>query len=357
MVSRVYQPVYSTSRVNQPATKQTAVVNDAPKQSSVDSAKTDAFTSQQPKRERPDLATLRDQAEGRRIRLDSVLTDFETTLNALGIPEETTQQLQPYITVVRLQGQEPKPNIPLMKATLVSASKALDQFIAQATGKPSDVVEQWMQSLLAQDVDYQAVSQPAWSPTRQTTAQIKPNQVKQWVIAAKDQPAETAIPLLHQALAASDQPDTQRRIHGLLAKRYWALAEKHDATHHLAQSLALQTDPGKQAKQRVLLGHWHHQMKQPEQVKAVLAPLWTTNQLNDLETLSQARAKLDYGHAIAQEQPEAGIPLLIDGIKQGFSQKAWVKQALPALASAYLATGNTRDALRSLQQLAQLEKT
>jgi hypothetical protein len=361
MVTRVYQPAYTSPKNTVPVSRKTpgGVTEQQTHRQQVASpdGQADAFT---PKRERPDLATLRDQAEGRRIRLDSVLTDFETTLQALGASDQTKRQLQPYITVVRLQGQESKPNIALMKATLLSASKSLDGVIAQATGKPSDVVEQWMQSLLAQDVDYQSVSQPELDQPAQTSppssVTLKPGQIKQWVLAAKGQPADTAIPLLHQALAAADQPEVQSRIHALLAKQYWAVEDPTEATHHLAQSVSLQTDEGKQAKQRALLGHWHHCLKQPGQVIDVLQPLLVNKQLDHLPPLTQARVKLDYGMALAANQPEHAIPIMIEGIKQGFAQTDWVKQSLPVLAAAYLATGNTHNALRTLQRLTALER-
>jgi hypothetical protein len=365
MVSRIYQPVYSHRPSAAPSHK--------PVQANAPEAAPEPFRQTvQPDapqdRDRPDLATLRDQAEGRRIRLDSVLTDFETTLNAIGVPEDTSQGLRPYLAVVRLQGQEKRPNTTLMKATLLTASKSLDGFIATATGKPSDVVEQWMHSLLAQDIDYNAVSPPDKSdltvaqphatkgvpPTAITAAS---QSVSQWVKAAKSQPPETAIPLLHQALQAAT-PEQQAPIHHLLARRYWQTGQTQPATEHLSASVNREADPAKQARQRVLLGHWHSQLQQPQQVVDTLAPLWASEQLPSLDAQGQARARLDYGQALLASNPQQhaaeAITHLVAGLKQAQGQPAWVKAALPSLATAYLTVGDTARALKVLQRHSQL---
>ena len=382
MVSRIYQPVYTHRQAV--SSRKSAVQADKPEPSQAPNPAQPRVQPDEPQqKDRPDLATLRDQAEGRRIRLDSVLTDFETTLNAIGVPEATSQTLRPYLAVVRLQGQEHRPNTTLMKATLLTASKSLDGFIAQATGKPSDVVEQWMHSLLAQDIDYSAVSPPKKTElappatadevgreaTRQSVNQtVNPSDntpgtllteqsVNQWVKAAKTQPPAIAIPLLHQALQAA-APEQHATLHHMLARRYWQTGNTPQATQHLTQSLAQEADPARQARQRVLLGHWYGQLKQPDQVVNTLAPLLSneraSEQLPLLDNLGQARARLDYGQALLDSNPRQhaaeAITHLQAGIKQAQGQTAWVKNALPSLASAYLSVGDTARALRVLQR-------
>jgi hypothetical protein len=111
------------------------------------------------------LKSVEAAQDGEPIQMDAILDDFTNTMNALGADDAVRHQVNMYLNVVRLQGQEAEPNVPLVKQTLVTAGKSLDQFITRSLGQPSDVVTDWVKALLGQSIDFKASSQPVGLPT------------------------------------------------------------------------------------------------------------------------------------------------------------------------------------------------
>jgi Tfp pilus assembly protein PilF len=398
MVTRVYNPVFTQrpaggkahasvaahSNATQgdiaphTAAEQPQTVTTATKTSRNQNPTEDAATN----RPRPDLATLKDQAEGRRIQLASVLADFKQTLDALSVPDPVVQQLTPYIHVVQHQGQQPKPNVSLIKASLSSASHTLDAFIAEATQNPSTVVHEWMQSLLTQDIDYTSAlkplpplpsygTQPAASSSAQAarantgmaqTLAAPPSDkhaIQQWVLAAKGLPATQALPLLRQALerVPADQPQWAYRLHHKLAHGYWQTGDPNLAITHLTQAIPLAPNNPKALQDHILLGHWFSQTQQPQAVIDTLAPVLTQATPQTLGPTAAARGWLDYGLALLnQQQPQQAVPALKQAVKlaQSQQQQGWVLTALPALAQAHLQLNQPLLALPVLQKYQQL---
>src|SRR5690606_21177103 len=92
--------------------------------------------------------------QSQKIPLDAVLHDFASTMNALGADEQTRAEVGAYLRVVCLQGNKEHPEVPFIKHSLRTAAGALDQFIAQALGQPSQVVKEWVDALLLQNIDF-----------------------------------------------------------------------------------------------------------------------------------------------------------------------------------------------------------
>ncbi len=101
-----------------------------------------------------------------RIPLKAVLTDFKNTMTALGADEKTQSEVAAYLNVVSLQAAKERPEVPFIKHTLRTAAGSLDQFITNALGQPSQVVKEWVDALLLQDIDYKA------GLTEEETAQL-----------------------------------------------------------------------------------------------------------------------------------------------------------------------------------------
>lgn len=98
----------------------------------------------------------------KKIPLDAVLHDFQSTLDALAADEKTRSEVVAYLQVVSLQGSKDTPEVPFMKQTLRTAAGTLDQFITRALGQPSQVVKEWVDALLLQDIDFHIQETPAW---------------------------------------------------------------------------------------------------------------------------------------------------------------------------------------------------
>jgi tetratricopeptide (TPR) repeat protein len=425
MVSRVYSPVYAnrsgqraqrsgslapqpgsvderlagqSSATEQPTTRQDGFVKTADNAKTTSSSVTESQAAEsvaepstakpsQDTRTRPELATLRDQAEGRRIQLDSVLSDFEQTINALGLHQQVSDKVQPYLTVVRLQGQADKPNVGLIKSALLSASQTMDAEIAQLTKQPSTVVNEWMQTLLEQDIAYISHSPLTPSPVvTAASATVKrlpasadnafanglataPQSVenggkralKQWLQSARQLPPAQAIPLLQQALPWAEQsnPEWAGQVNGMLARRYWQQGQTPAALEHMQQAIALTADPLQAAHQSVVLANWQQQLKLTDQVVTTLAPVLTQPGWQQLGPKAQTRAWLDYGSALNElNQTDDAVTALQQGAKlaKQYGQGSWLTQTLPTLAQALLKQGKPQSAFRVLGAYQQRSK-
>lgn len=91
-----------------------------------------------------------------KIPLDAVLGDFKNTMSALGADDQTRSEVTAYLNVVRFQGAKDQPEVSYIKQTLRTAANSLDQFISKALGQPSNVVKEWVDALLMQNIDYKA---------------------------------------------------------------------------------------------------------------------------------------------------------------------------------------------------------
>jgi tetratricopeptide (TPR) repeat protein len=100
------------------------------------------------------LAALKEQSQKGTISIEAVITDFQSTMDALGVPDEIRLEVAPYLQVVVHQSQKPQPAIPVIKSNLKAASETLDQFITGALGQNSNVVREWVDALLLQPIDY-----------------------------------------------------------------------------------------------------------------------------------------------------------------------------------------------------------
>ena len=88
------------------------------------------------------------------INISQVLVDFKNTVNAIGVPEELDEELNGYFTLIQKQAQKPEPNKKLIQSNLKNASTVLDKYISDTLSRPSNVVENWIDTLFLQNVDY-----------------------------------------------------------------------------------------------------------------------------------------------------------------------------------------------------------
>ncbi len=108
-----------------------------------------------------------------KIPLDSVLSDFQNTMNALGADAQTQAEVSSYLNIVNLQGSKDQPEVPFMKHTLKTAAVTLDQYISNALGQPSTVVKEWVDALLMQNIDFKTDKATA-DILKQTTPNTTP---------------------------------------------------------------------------------------------------------------------------------------------------------------------------------------
>ncbi|MBO6087669.1 hypothetical protein J6P92_04900 [bacterium] len=88
------------------------------------------------------------------INIAQILKDFRNTAVAIGTPENLKEEVDGYLALVEKQVQKDNPNTKLIKSNLKNASSILDGYISETLNKDSKVVENWVDALFLQQVDF-----------------------------------------------------------------------------------------------------------------------------------------------------------------------------------------------------------
>jgi len=97
----------------------------------------------------------------RHIGIDQVLSDFRNTANAIGAPDDVKGEVASYLSLIESQSQKENPNQQIIQANLKNASQILDEYITNTLKKPSKVVENWVDALFLQHIDYKSEQKQA----------------------------------------------------------------------------------------------------------------------------------------------------------------------------------------------------
>ncbi len=198
----------------------------------------------------PAMATIQEQANQQQINITTILKDFQSTANALGIDATLQDEVAGYINVIQSQAAKESPSVPYIKHTLSTASVSLDNFISKTLGQPSSVVKDWIDALFLQDINFKA------SPNAEGTFQIASNTTTsltdpvalkdlwhQAKTAFKEGDSLTALNHLENGLSTInhvDQPDLAGRFHYRAAKIYEGQGRLGDAQAHYQAITQLQ---------------------------------------------------------------------------------------------------------------------
>jgi len=90
------------------------------------------------------------------INVSQILTDFKNTTSAVGAPKEVADEVNTYLGLIELQVQKDNPNKKIIQTNLKNASQVLDDYITSALKTKSNVVENWIDALFLQKIDYKA---------------------------------------------------------------------------------------------------------------------------------------------------------------------------------------------------------
>lgn len=91
-----------------------------------------------------------------KVNIAQIITDFKSTANAIGAPPTVIQEVEQYLTLAENQSLKNEPDKKLIQSNLKNASNVLDKFISQTLNKKSKVVENWIEALFLQQVDYKS---------------------------------------------------------------------------------------------------------------------------------------------------------------------------------------------------------
>lgn len=88
------------------------------------------------------------------INIAQILKDFRNTAAAIGTPDNLKEEVEGYLSLVEKQVTKDNANTKLVKSNLKNASSILDGYISQTLNKDSKVVENWVDALFLQQIDF-----------------------------------------------------------------------------------------------------------------------------------------------------------------------------------------------------------
>ena len=98
--------------------------------------------------------TFEYQGVSANINIAQVLKDFRNTALAIGTPPELQAEVDGYLELINSQVTKEKPNTKLIKSNLKNASSLLDAYISETLNKDSKVVENWVDAIFLQQIDF-----------------------------------------------------------------------------------------------------------------------------------------------------------------------------------------------------------
>ena len=89
-----------------------------------------------------------------KINIAQVIGDFKNTAHAIGTPEEIFDEVRMYLELVEKQTKKDNANVKMIQSNLRNAASLLDNYISDTLNKTSKVVENWVEAIFLQQVDY-----------------------------------------------------------------------------------------------------------------------------------------------------------------------------------------------------------
>ncbi|MDR1327609.1 MAG: hypothetical protein LBJ74_04305, partial [Heliobacteriaceae bacterium] len=145
----------------------------------------------------PQAVPVADAVKNATINIAQILKDFNNTAVAIGTPQDLRDEVQGYLSLIETQVSKDNPNIRLVKSNLKNASTILDKYISETLNKDSKVVENWVEALFLQQIDYKyneenvnpqflvkfpQGSAPAAQPAEAVPVELPPEPPKQEII-------------------------------------------------------------------------------------------------------------------------------------------------------------------------------
>ena len=89
-----------------------------------------------------------------KINIAQILKDFRNTIKAIATPSEIEEQVERYLQIVGEQVRSERPQVNLVQSNLKIAASLLDKYISETLNKESKVVQNWLDALFLQKINY-----------------------------------------------------------------------------------------------------------------------------------------------------------------------------------------------------------
>ena len=89
-----------------------------------------------------------------KINIAQILKDFRNTMKAIATPADIEEQVNRYLEIVNEQVHSEHQQVNLIQSNLKIAASLLDNYISETLNKTSKVVQNWLDALFLQKIDY-----------------------------------------------------------------------------------------------------------------------------------------------------------------------------------------------------------
>ncbi len=89
-----------------------------------------------------------------RVNIAQILKDFRNTIKAIATPADIEEQVNHYLQIVDKMVRESNPQVNLIQSNLKIAASLLDKYISETLNKDSKVVQNWLDALFLQKINY-----------------------------------------------------------------------------------------------------------------------------------------------------------------------------------------------------------
>ena len=163
------------------------------------------------------------------IGIEQVLKDFRNTTNAIGAPANIKEEVEQYLKIIENQAQKIAPNPQAIQSNLKYASQILDEYITNTLKKPSKVVENWVDALFLQQINYKA-EQPIVQEIPEEIPQIETAQETTTAPIIEEVVQEEIVPPTNENGVYVPTDAMLKRLF-VQAKKYGAINEKEKALY------------------------------------------------------------------------------------------------------------------------------
>ena len=90
------------------------------------------------------------------VNISQIITDFKNTSLAIGTPDDVVANVNQYLAMAEQESLNGSPNKKIIQGNLRVSASILDEYISKTLNKDSKVVENWVEALFLQQVDYKS---------------------------------------------------------------------------------------------------------------------------------------------------------------------------------------------------------
>ncbi len=89
-----------------------------------------------------------------KVNIAQIIKDFRNTMKAIATPPELEEEVEHYLAIVGEEVKSPQPQVHMVQSNLKIAASILDKYISETLHKESKVVQNWLNALFLQRINY-----------------------------------------------------------------------------------------------------------------------------------------------------------------------------------------------------------